>query len=99
MHYLLFYNVVADYTERRVPYRDEHLALARAAHERGELRLAGALANPVDAAVLLFEGDCPSVAAAFALSDPYVRHGLVRSWYVREWTTVVGDAPAVPLEE
>ena len=46
MHYLLFYDVVADYAERRVPYRAEHLALARAAHARGELVLGGAMADP-----------------------------------------------------
>jgi hypothetical protein len=91
MHYLLFYDVVPDYVERRAPYRSEHLALARAAHGRGELVLGGALANPVDGAVLLFRGDSPAVAEAFVAADPYVRNGLVTRWRVREWTTVIGD--------
>lgn len=95
MHYLLMYDVVPDYPERRTLYRDEHLALARAAHARGELILAGALADPVDGAVLLFEGDSPGVAERFAESDPYVRNGIVTGWRVRPWTTVVGDKPAV----
>jgi uncharacterized protein YciI len=97
VHYLLFYEVVPDYVERRAPYREEHLALGRASHARGELVLGGALADPVDGAVLLFRGDSPAVAEAFALSDPYVRHGLVTRWSVRTWTTVVGDGAAVPL--
>ena len=95
MHYRLFYEVVADYAERRVPLRAEHLALARAAHARGELVLGGALADPIDGAVLLFRGDSPAVAEAFARADPYVRHGLVTAWRVRTWTTVVGDGAAV----
>jgi uncharacterized protein YciI len=97
MHYLLFYDVVPDYVERRAPLRAAHLAHARAAHARGELVLGGALADPVDGAVLLFRGDSPAVAERFAAADPYVRQGLVRAWRVREWTTVVGDDPAVTL--
>jgi uncharacterized protein len=96
LHYLLFYDVVPDYVERRVPLRAAHLAHAHAAHARGELVLGGALADPVDGAILLFRGDSPAVAEAFAASDPYVRHGLVTRWRVREWTTVVGDGAAVP---
>jgi uncharacterized protein YciI len=95
MHYLLFYDVVDDYVERRTAFRGPHLGHARAAHERGELVLGGALADPVDGAVLLFRGASPAVAEEFAKADPYVRNGLVTAWRVREWTTVVGDDPAV----
>ena len=94
MHYLLFYDVVPDYVERRAALRAEHLALAQAAHARGELVLGGALAEPVDGAVLLFRGDSPTAAEAFAAADPYVKNGLVRRWWVRTWTTVVGDEAA-----
>jgi len=90
MHYLLFYDVVDGYTEKRVPFRAAHLAHARQAVARGELVLGGALANPADGAVLLFKGASPRVAEAFAEADPYVRNGLVTRWRVREWTTVVG---------
>jgi uncharacterized protein len=99
VHYLLFYDVVPDYLERRAAFRAEHLALARAAHARGELVLGGALADPVDGAVLLFRGESPEAAERFAAADPYVTHGLVRRWWVRAWTTVVGDGAAVPLVE
>jgi len=97
VHYLLFYDVVADYAERRLPLRAAHLAHAQRAVARGELVLAGALAYPVDGAVLLFRGSSPAVAEAFAAADPYVTHGLVKSWRVREWTTVVGPDAAVQL--
>ena len=97
MHYLLFYDVVPEYLARRVPLRAAHLAHAQAAVARGELLLAGALAEPVDGAVLLFQGTSPSIAEAFAVADPYVQNGLVRRWYVREWTTVVGPGAAVPV--
>jgi uncharacterized protein YciI len=97
VHYLLFYEVAPDYLERRGEYRAKHLALAWEAHRRGELLLGGALAHPVDGAVLLFEGDSPEVAERFAAADPYLTSGLVTSWRVREWTTVVGENAASPV--
>jgi uncharacterized protein len=96
-HYLLFYDTAADYLTRRAEFRDAHLALAWAASERGELVLAGALADPVDGAVLVFRGDSPEVAERFARADPYVLNGLVTDWRVRAWTTVVGEGCADPV--
>lgn len=97
MHYLMFYDLVPDYLERRGAYRDEHLALAQAAVARGELVLGGALAEPSDQAILLFKGDSPAAAEAFARADPYVQHGLVKQWRVRPWTTVVGALAEHPV--
>jgi uncharacterized protein YciI len=97
MHYLLIYDVSPDYLARRAEFRAAHLKLAWAAAERGELQLAGALADPVDTAVLLFEGATPAVAEAFAKADPYVLNGLVTQWRVRPWTTVVGERAATPV--
>jgi uncharacterized protein len=97
MHYLLMYDVVDDYVSRRSDFRAAHLELGRQAVARGELLLGGALADPVDGAVLLFQGDDPSVAERFATSDPYVLNGLVTRWRVRPWTTVVGPGAAVRL--
>ena len=97
MHYLLIYDVVDDYVSRRAPLRTAHITHARAAVDRGELVLAGALANPPDAAIFLFRGESPAAADAFARADPYVTNGLVTAWRVREWTTVVGRDAEVPL--
>lgn len=97
MHYLLIYDVAPDYLTRRGEFRNAHLSLAWAAHERGELILGGALADPADGAVLLFEGDSPESAEAFANADPYVRNGLVERWRVRSWTTVVGELASTPV--
>jgi uncharacterized protein YciI len=97
MHYLLFYEVTDEYLARRGQLRSAHLEKAWAASERGELVLGGALANPVDGAVLLFTGDSPAVAENFAKADPYVTHGLVRKWRVREWATVAGPTASTPV--
>jgi uncharacterized protein YciI len=97
MHYVLMYEFVPDYVERRPPFRSEHLRLAWAAVERGELLLGGALADPADAGMLLFDCDSAAVPERFATSDPYVRNGLVARWRVRRWTTVVGNDAESPL--
>ncbi|MFL6730858.1 MAG: YciI-like protein [Sphingomicrobium sp.] len=96
-HFLMFYEGAPDYLERRPQFRSAHLRHAWAAQARGELVLAGALADPVDGAVLMFNGEDASAAEAFARADPYVINGLVQRWHVREWTTVVGEFAATPV--
>jgi len=98
VHYLLMYDVVEDYVTRRAPLRAAHIGLAREAAARGELVLGGAL-NPPEGVVLLFRGESPAAAEAFAAADPYVQNGLVKSWKVREWTTVVGPDAQVKLPD
>jgi uncharacterized protein len=93
MYYLLFYDVVDHFAERRTPYRDAHLKLARAAADKGELLLGGALADPLDGAALVFRAADQSVAERFAANDPYVTAGLVTKWTVRKWTVVVEAVP------
>ncbi len=96
MHHILFYDVVDDFVNKRAQFRAAHLELARQAHARGELVLAGALVDPVDGAVLIFRGPSPQAAEAFAKADPYVTNGLVTGWRVRKWTTVVGEGVSSP---
>jgi uncharacterized protein YciI len=96
-HYLLMYDVAADHETRRTRFRDEHLRAAWDASARGELVLGGALANPMDGAVLLFKGDSADVAERFAKTDPYVLNGLVTRWRVREWHTVAGADATAPV--
>jgi uncharacterized protein YciI/heme-degrading monooxygenase HmoA len=92
-YYALFYEVVDDFVARRVPFRQEHLRLANEARERGEILLAGALAEPADRALIVFRAADKSKAEAFARKDPYVMNGLVKKWEVRPWNVVVGNEP------
>jgi uncharacterized protein len=69
MHYLLIYDLTPDYLEKRAQYRDEHLTLAWAASEAGELVLGGALKDPVNQAILLFAGDLPPFSQPFIAGD------------------------------
>jgi uncharacterized protein len=97
VHYLLTYDLAPDYLTRRGEFRGLHLGLAWQAVERGELLLGGAAGDPIDSAVLLFSGNGPEAAEAFARADPYVRNGLVKRWRVSPWNTVVGAEAANPV--
>jgi len=88
--FALTYDVVPDFKDRRMPFREAHLQRVREAHDRGLLLLAGALGDPPDAALLVFRSDSAAAAEEFARADPYVREGLVVSWRARPWTVVVG---------
>jgi len=90
MYYILFYNTIKDYVEKRIPIREKHLSHAKAAFERGELIMAGALDNPVDKAVLIFKGLDTSAVGKFVKNDPYYLNGLITSWEIRPWTVVIG---------
>lgn len=99
-HFLLFYDYVPDYLERRTALRPAHFVHARAAEARGDLVLAGACTDegqPIG--VLVFKAPDRALVEAFARADPYVVDGLAERWHVREWTTVAGPGALtqVPL--
>src|SRR5260370_13773917 len=91
-YYHLFYEVVDDLVNRRVPFRQEHLRLANEARERGEIVFAGALAEPASA-LIVFHVDEKTKVESFARKDPYVQNGLVKKCQVRLWNVFVGHEP------
>lgn len=91
---LLTYTLADDYLDRRGEFRSEHIALAEAAVARGELVLGGAVADPYDRSLFVWREDAAAAAEAFAKADPYVANGLVLSWELRTWNTVLGTAMA-----
>jgi uncharacterized protein YciI len=94
-YFALFYDVVDDFVTRRAPFRAEHLRLAGEAHDRGDIVLAGALAEPADTALIIFRCADKSIAEDFARRDPYVVNGLVKKWIVRPWSVVVGQTSEI----
>jgi uncharacterized protein YciI len=91
-YYLLLYDVVENFLERRLPFRQAHLELVQQAHEHGELLMAGGFRDPADGALLIFQAEDPSPAEQFATIDPYVSEGLVTAWRVRQWHEVLTSA-------
>lgn len=90
-YFVLRYEVVENFGERRTPLREEHLKLVREAHARGDIVMAGAVGNPPEGALVVFRSESVSTAENFARSDPYVTRGLVTRWTVQPWNVVVGQ--------
>ncbi|RZS87585.1 hypothetical protein EV189_3017 [Motilibacter rhizosphaerae] len=91
-YFLLEYTYPADVAERRAPYREDHLALIRAATERGELVLAGAAGDPIDRGVLVWDVADTGPIEHFVTSDPYVSAGIVLAHRIVPWAVVDGTA-------
>ncbi len=89
MYFALSYEYVPDVIERRKPFREAHLAIARKHHQDGRLVMAGAF-DPPEGALFVFRAGSAAEVEAFARNDPYVQNGIVTSWKVRAWTVVVG---------
>ncbi|MEO6122490.1 MAG: YciI-like protein [Ilumatobacteraceae bacterium] len=89
MHWILFYEYVDDYLDRRDEFREVHLSLARSMQRMGFLVMAGAYADPADGAALIFKTDDRAIVEQFVGDDPYVNNGLVTSWTIRQWSVVV----------
>lgn len=90
MHYVLFYDYIDDYLERREAFRDAHLAEASQAQQRGELKMAGAFTDRPYSAALIFDVDDVAVIERFVEGDPYVQNGVVTMWTIRPWNVVIG---------
>jgi hypothetical protein len=93
-YFAVQYDVVDRFIERRAPFREEHLALVRAAYARGELVMAGAVGEPPQGALLVFRVASALEAEHFVLHDPYVVNGLVTRWLIRPWHVVVEPVTA-----
>jgi uncharacterized protein len=97
-HFVLLYTYAPDYLEKRAAVRPAHLDHARASVARGHLQLGGAVpADDPPFGLLVFKGETPQIAEDFARADPYVLQGVVTSWRVREWITVVGEGALTPV--
>ena len=50
-YFVLSYEVVDDFVNKRTPFRPAHLKEVRDAHERGDIVMAGALGEPSEALI------------------------------------------------
>lgn len=86
--FALFYDYVDGILEKRGPFREEHLALARKYLEEGKLTAAGPFSPPTGA-MFLFKNVHRENVEEFVKSDVYVKNGLVTGHRIQEWTIVI----------
>ncbi len=89
--YLLQYDYIPDVLEKRGPYREGHLGLAKQLIEEGKC-LSGGPTSDVGMEVptgALFIFTDEASAKAFVDADPYVSNGIVTGHSIQQWTVVV----------
>ena len=89
--YLLKYEYIPDVLEKRGPYREGHLGLAKKLIEEGTC-LSGGPTGEVEMSVptgALFIFTTADAAKLFVEEDPYVSAGIVTAHSIEEWNVVV----------
>jgi uncharacterized protein len=84
--YILRYDYIPDVLEKRGPYREEHLKLAK------ELCMSGGPSSPLGSDVptgALFIFADTEKADAFVKQDPYVTGGIVTKYTLEAWTVAI----------
>lgn len=89
--YVLQYSYIPDVLEKRGPHRELHLNLAKDLAKEGNC-LSGGPTTPMgaevpDGAVFVFSNE--ESAKWFVEEDPYVKHGIVTDWSIKEWTVAI----------
>jgi len=87
--FILSYDYVSDILEKRGPYREEHLGLAKDFIAQNKIVAGGPYAPPTGAC-FLFTVDSIADVQEFIEKDPYVSAGLVPNYDVKEWSVLVG---------
>ena len=86
MKYVLFYESADEVAAKAPAFFPAHVA--RFDDFKGDLLMVGTFANPQqDGSMAVFR--TREAAEAFAVGDPFVVNGVVKSWQVREWNEVL----------
>jgi uncharacterized protein len=86
--YVVLYEPADDVLERAPEYMPAHSARIREFHERGDILMVGTFGDPRrEGSMAIFP--TREAADAFVAGDPFVVHGLVRRWELRQWNEVL----------
>jgi uncharacterized protein YciI len=84
MKYVLFYEAAEDFMTKIPAHFAEHQSLWSAFREAGTLLMIGPFTDePAGSALAIFT--TREAAESFVEKDPFVRHGLVAKYRIREW--------------
>jgi len=89
MFYILFYHTIDDYVQKRQAYRKDHLDLLNVELEKKHVVLGGALEDPADQAIIIWQVDDKQIIEDFVARDPYVKNGLISKYEIRSWNVVI----------
>jgi hypothetical protein len=88
MKYVLFYEAAEDFRSKAPEHIAGHRALWHQFHEAETLLLIGPFTDePAGGAMGVFS--TRAAAESFVSLDPFVIHGVVARWTIREWNEVL----------
>jgi uncharacterized protein YciI len=88
--YVVLYESSADFRSKVPAHVDAHRALWQTYRSQGKLLLIGPFTDePAGGALAVFTSR--AAAEEFVASDPFVKHGVVTQWKIREWHEVLGE--------
>lgn len=88
MKVVMLYEVAQDGLSKARIHYAAHRARLDEFHARGVLLLAGPFSNPAEGAMGVFTERV--AAEEFIQGDPFVIHGVVAKWSLRDWNEVLG---------
>jgi uncharacterized protein len=96
--YAVIFESAGDVRARVPEFMPAHRAWYQEFARRGDLLMVGPFSDATGALAVLTSR---AAAEEFAAGDPFVRNGLVRNWFIREWMEVLvpEDAPAAAASE
>ena len=91
MKYVLFYESADDVMSKAPAHFPAHQERLQEFHGRGEILMVGTFGDPQEQGSM---GIFPTRAAAeaFVDGDPFVLHGVVRRWEIREWNELLAPS-------
>ena len=88
MKYVLQYEAAPDFRSKVPQHLEAHRAAWRTFHADGRLLMIGPFTDePAGGAMGVFASR--AAAEEFVRSDPFVVHGIVARWTIREWNEVL----------
>ena len=88
MKYVLLYRTAEDGLAKAPGLFPEHAARYQEFHGDGRLLMVGAFGDPLtEGSMGIFSSR--QAAQAFVDGDPFVAHGVVDGWEIREWNEVL----------
>jgi hypothetical protein len=89
--YVLLYESAESVAVNAPPHFPAHKQRLEEFHERGELLMVGTFGDPqTQGSMSVFRSR--EAAEEFAKGDPFVLHGVVRHWEIRDWDEVLSEA-------
>jgi uncharacterized protein YciI len=87
--YVVLYESADDVREKARIHFAEHRARWQQYGDRGELLMIGTFSDLTGSMAVFTTREA---AEEFAKGDPFVLHGVVRSWQIKEWDEALGDS-------